>query len=91
VQDYARSAKVSCLHVGLAADYCEIIWDERYRVPREVGVDVCDYPLARNVVMLAVVVASEVIVRFAMTEERTDWMATLGDLAITRRADAPAP
>jgi len=91
VQDYARSAKVPCLHVGLAADYCEIIWDERYRVPREVGVDVCDYPLARNVVMLAVVVASEVIVRFAMTEERSDWMATLGDLAITRRADAPSP
>jgi hypothetical protein len=91
VQDHARSAKVPCLHVGLAADYCETIWDETVSRAARGGGGCLRLSAGENVVMLAVVVASEVIVRFAMTEERSDWMATLGDLAITRRADAPSP
>ena len=35
-----------------------------YRVPCDVGGDACDYPMARNLVMLAVAVASESLVRF---------------------------
>lgn len=65
VQDAARAAAVPCLHVGLYEDYCEAIWDQAYRVPRDVAGGVCDYPLARNLVLLAVVVASEAVVRFA--------------------------
>ena len=34
------------MHIGLAADYCEIIWNERYRVSSDTATDVCDYPLA---------------------------------------------
>jgi molybdopterin/thiamine biosynthesis adenylyltransferase len=82
VQDYCRAEKVSCLHVGLHADYAEVIWDERYRVPRDVGGDVCDYPLARNLVLLAVTVASEAALRFAATGAKPDWSATLADLAV---------
>ncbi len=44
--------------------------------------DVCDYPLARNLILLTVAVASEVLVRFVLTESRTDWTVTLGDFAI---------
>jgi molybdopterin/thiamine biosynthesis adenylyltransferase len=82
VQDHCRAGKVSCLHVGLHADYAEVIWDERYRVPRDVGGDVCDYPLARNLVLLAVTVASEAALRFAATGAKPDWSATLADLAV---------
>ena len=82
VQDHARRAGVPCLHVGLAADYCEVLWDEHYRVPRDAGPDMCDYPLARNLILLAVVVASEAVVRFALAGERVAWSATLGDLAV---------
>jgi molybdopterin/thiamine biosynthesis adenylyltransferase len=82
VQDTCRSLQLSCLHIGLNADYGEVIWDERYRVPQDVGQDVCDYPLARNLVLLMVAIASEAVVRFAVEAVRQDWSATLRDFAI---------
>jgi hypothetical protein len=82
VQRHCRSANLACLHVGLAADYCEVIWDEQYRVPQDVAGDVCDYPLARNVVLLAVSIASETIVRFVLDGRRENRAATLGDFAV---------
>jgi molybdopterin/thiamine biosynthesis adenylyltransferase len=82
VQDHCRSLALPCLHVGLYADYGEVIWDERYRVPQDVAGDVCDYPLARNLVLLVVAVASEVVVRFVLTGARQDFSATLRDFSI---------
>jgi molybdopterin/thiamine biosynthesis adenylyltransferase len=82
VQEHCRSLQLPCLHVGLYADYGEVIWDEHYRVPRDVGGDVCDYPLARNLVLLAVAVATEVVLRFALTAARQDYSVTLGDFAV---------
>ena len=82
VQEQCRSQGLPCLHVGLFADYCEVIWDEDYRVPGDGGVDVCDYPLARNLVLLAVVLASEALVRYALGGARASWSATLRDLAV---------
>ena len=51
-------------------------------MPRDVGGDVCDYPLARNLVMLAVILASEAVVRYAADGTRAGWSGTLGDFAI---------
>lgn len=82
VQEQCRSLGLVCLHMGLNADYAEVIWDENYRVPLDVAGDVCDYPLARNLVLLAVAVGSEVLVRFALTGKKEDWSMTLGDFAI---------
>ena len=82
VQEHCRSLQLLCLHVGLNADYGEVIWDERYRVPRDVAGDVCDYPLARNLVLLVVAVASELIVRFALAGVRQDCSVTLRDFAV---------
>lgn len=82
VQQTARGGVKPCLHVGLHADYCEIVWDENYRVPKDVAGDVCDYPLARNLVLLAVAIASESIVRFTADASRQSWSATLGDFAV---------
>ena len=82
VQEAVRAAGVACLHVGLHADYAEVVWDERYRVPNDVAGDVCDYPLARNVVLLAVAVASEAVVRFAADGRRESWSVTLGDFGV---------
>src|SRR6516165_8841743 len=61
VQEECRALKLPCLHVGLYADYGEVIWDEHYRVPGDVTGDVCDYPLARNLIQLVIAVASEVV------------------------------
>jgi molybdopterin-synthase adenylyltransferase len=82
VKDYCASASVPCLHVGLAADYSEIIWNEHYRVPSAANDDVCDYPLARNLVMLTVAVACEVIVGFVATKEQQNLTCTIGDFAV---------
>ena len=82
VQRQCRARGLDCLHVGLSADYAEVVWDEAYRVPADGGLDLCDYPLARNLVLLAVAVASETIVRFALTGVRQDWSVTLRDFAV---------
>lgn len=82
VQKHCRALELPCLHVGLYSDYGEVMWDERYRVPRDVAGDVCDYPLARNLVLLVVAVSSEALVRFALLGVRTDCSVTLRDFAI---------
>jgi molybdopterin/thiamine biosynthesis adenylyltransferase len=82
VQETCRGLPLPCLHVGLFADYAEVVWDEQYRVPQDVAGDVCDYPLARNVVLLAVAVASEVVIRFLLDGTRQNVSVTLGDFAV---------
>lgn len=82
IKDYCATASIPCLHVGLAADYAEVIWNEYYRVPSSVNDDVCDYPLARNLVILTVATACEVIVTFAATKEQQNLTCTLRDFAI---------
>src|SRR5262245_56270182 len=82
LQEHCRALRLPCLHVGLFADYGEVIWDEHYRVPQDVAGDVCDYPLARNLVMVVIAIASEVVVRFALLGVRQDYSVTLRDFAI---------
>jgi molybdopterin-synthase adenylyltransferase len=82
VQEHCRALNLPCLHVGLFADYGEVIWDEHYRVPQDVAGDVCDYPLARNLVLLAVAVASEVLLRYVFSGARQDFSVTLRDFSV---------
>lgn len=82
VKDACEKANLPCLHVGLAGDYAEIIWNARYRVPSDVNDDVCDYPLARNLVGLAVAIAAETIVGYVANGEQNSYTLTLGDLAV---------
>lgn len=82
VKDYCTAASLPCLHVGLASEYAEVIWNENYRVPSPANDDICDYPLARNLVTLAVAVACEVIITYITTEQQQSFTITLGDFAI---------
>lgn len=82
VKDYADQFQVPCIHAGLSADYAEVIWNEVYRVPSDVNDDVCDYPLARNLVMLTVAVTCEAIISFIATKEQRNFTITLKDLAV---------
>jgi molybdopterin/thiamine biosynthesis adenylyltransferase len=81
VQEHCREARIECLHVGMYADYCEAIWDERYRVPGDVAGDVCDYPLARNLVALGAALASELLLRMVLAGEKRSFSCTLVDFA----------
>ena len=82
IKDYCTQAKRPCLHVGLASDYAEIIWNDIYRVPSPANDDICDYPLARNLVMLTVSVACEVIIAFIASQQQQSFTVTLGDFAV---------
>lgn len=79
VQVHCRELKIECLHVGLFADYCEAIWDAHYRVPNDVANDVCEYPLARNLVGFAVALASELLLRSVLHGEKRCFSGTLVD------------
>lgn len=83
INDYCLSNGMNCLHVGLNEGYAEVIWNEQYRVPKDVeAMDVCEYPLARNIVMLSVIIAAEVILIYLENEEKRGYTITLGDLKI---------
>jgi tRNA A37 threonylcarbamoyladenosine dehydratase len=83
VYEHCRDNKIDCLHVGLAKDSAEATWNPVYRVPSSVkGLDVCEYPLARNIVMMSVVIATESIIRFLNTGAQESYFITLGDLKI---------
>ena len=82
VREYCELTDTPCMHVGLYADYGEVMWNTDYQVPQNVEGDVCEYPLARNLVMLASSVAAEVAVQFLATGKQTDWSITLGDFSI---------
>ena len=82
VQDACRANQTPCLHIGLAADYAEVIWDAAYRIPKDTGVDACNYPLARNVVLLAVAVGTESLLEFILNNTQANYSITLKDFAI---------
>jgi hypothetical protein len=50
-------------------------------VPGDVSQDVCDYPLARNLVLLTVAIASETLLRSIDSGARDNWI-TLRDFAV---------
>jgi molybdopterin/thiamine biosynthesis adenylyltransferase len=83
VTDYCKSNKMDCLHVGLNAGYAEVIWNEQYTVPKKSGPDVCEYSLARNIVLLAVTVATEVIIRYIIKGIKESYTITLEDFKIS--------
>ena len=85
IHDYAKKEGRDCLHIGLYQDYAEVVWNERYRVPKDTeALDVCEYPLARNIILLAVAVGTESILRFIDSGVKEDYYITLGDLKVSR-------
>lgn len=86
IQDECRARKLVGLHMGLFADYGEIIWDQRYTVPKDVEGDVCDYPLARNLIMIVVSIAAEELLDYCLqkTPRLHNWTVTLKDLKVLK-------
>lgn len=84
VADYCTANKIVCLHGGLYKDCAEIHWNSGYRVPDPVkGLDVCEYPLARNIILLAITVATEVIIRYLEKGICENYSITLADFKIS--------
>lgn len=85
IKDYCDKNKVDCLHIGLSEFYAEIVWNERYKIPtrKNKGADVCEYPLSRNIGMLANIIGIESIIKYLSSGEKKSYSITLGDLKIT--------
>lgn len=84
VKDFCLKSKIACLHIGFSGDYGEIIWNKNYRVPDDKGEDDCDYPLARNLILLLVAVASEVIIKYVVSRIKENYTITLKDFRIQK-------
>ncbi len=82
IKDYCLDQQIPCLHIGLSADYSEIIWNNSYRIPSPINDDICDYPLARNLVIVTIAIASEIIINYLATGEQKSYTFTLGDFAV---------
>jgi molybdopterin/thiamine biosynthesis adenylyltransferase len=84
VTEHCRLNKIDCLHVGLYKDVAEVHWNAGYRVPEPVkGMDVCEYPLARNIILMAITVATEAIIRNLDKGVVENYVITLGDMKIS--------
>ncbi|MEK7469750.1 MAG: ThiF family adenylyltransferase [Planctomycetota bacterium] len=82
VTEACAATGLPCLHVGLNAGYAEIRWNERYRVPSDAEGDVCDYPLARNLVLIVAGAAAETALKWLCEKRKEDRSVTLLDLRI---------
>jgi molybdopterin/thiamine biosynthesis adenylyltransferase len=83
VTDFCREQLIECLHLGMNADYGEVRWNDSYRVPEDaVEGDVCDYPLARNLILMLVAAGCEAILRYALQSAKENISVTLRDLKI---------
>jgi len=84
VTEFCNSNKITCLHAGLYKDVAEIHWNAGYHVPDPVkGMDICEYPLARNIILMAITVATEVIIRYLDRGVVENYVITLGDMKIS--------
>jgi len=83
----AKQENIPCLHVGIAEDgnYSEGVWNQVYSIPGEIeDSEICNYPLARNLVSITVGLACELIVQFATTGVQNTFTFTFKDLTINR-------
>jgi hypothetical protein len=86
VKEACGKLSLPCIHVGMSDDgFSEVKWNEVYRIP-EVEVeqeDICEYPLALNLVWTTVCMAAEAVVAFIDQGKKLNLEFTLGDLAIS--------
>ena len=83
VTRFCAEHSVPCLHVGMNGGYGDLHWNAGYRVPGdpEEG-DVCDAPLARNLVLLLTAVGGESVIRYLSGSTQVNYSITLEDLQI---------
>jgi molybdopterin/thiamine biosynthesis adenylyltransferase len=82
LQRACRSRKVELLHLGLAPDYGEVIWDEFYRVPPQGQRDPCAEPLSRGLALMTVCLCDNVLHSYLERGVRENLSFTAQDLAV---------
>lgn len=83
--NYCFENNIPCVHAGMSDDgFSEIKWSEQYKIPnKEVEQeDVCDYPLAANLVHFTTAVLAEVITQFVTSGIKLNRDFTLKDIML---------
>lgn len=85
VTEHCRAQSLECLHLGLHTEYGEVRWNAEYLVPND-GTQpaACDYPLARNLVLLVAALGAEDLLHFLATGEHREHSVTLKDVFVNR-------
>lgn len=85
VKETCDSLGIPCVHAGMSdSGFAEVKWNSYYTIPRieTEQKDVCDYPLAANLVHLTVSLLSEIIVQFVSTGKQLNREITLKDISV---------
>lgn len=76
---------VPCVHAGMSDDgFAEIKWNDIYKIP-DIEVkqdDICDYPLAANLVHVTSAILAEIVVQFISSNSCNNREITLKDIKI---------
>ncbi len=84
VTEHCAQAGLPCLHLGMNGGYGEVRWNEVYRVPEDVVEgNACDYPLARNLILLVVATGAEAALLWICAGQQANYTITLDDLKIS--------
>jgi len=85
VKDACEQKQIPSVHAGMSDDgFSEIKWNQSYSIPKIEAKqdDICDYPLAANLVQITVAVLSEVITQFVTTGKQINREITLRDIGV---------
>lgn len=85
IKNFCEKNKIPCVHAGMSDDgFAEIKWNEIYSIPKvEVEQDdICDYPLAANLVHLTASVLAEVVIQFIVDNKKINKEITLKDVCL---------
>lgn len=89
VKKFYKDNGEACVHAGMSGDgFGQVTWDEEYEIPKiekKEGVDVCEYPLARNLVLFMATLCIESVVEYVMTGKKANYYFTLVDKHIDKK------
>ena len=88
VAEHCAAQGLDCLHLGVHTDYGAVEWNQGYRVPQDVlAPGACDYPLARNLLLVVIALGSEAALQFLADGSRNAYEFTLRDLTVSTRSE----
>ena len=85
IKNACDNLKIPCVHAGMSDDgFAEIKWNATYKIPSiEVEQDdICDYPLAANLVHFTSSVLAEVVIQFIIDGDKVNKEITLKDIGV---------
>lgn len=83
VKEVCEELDIPCIHAGMSADgYSEVVWNENYVVPDDIGMDLCEYPMALNLIFMTTALTAEAIITFIHNNDKKSFYFTLCDFKI---------